>query len=211
MRWQWERIVDASHYLLDGQLPVVGEGAVEALEALAGQGLLHPSVQRVGDNRYRLGDAESSVEVVVRHPFVHSPDGAGLQMSSYLLKAAPPTAWSEIKRRLTSAEMVRETAPSGPAPKTINESLLDVVDPLCRDLLMELLQLEIEPPVVGYEVLGPKKCVCGELEIAYPGLKLGLCLEDEAELAPILEAEGWRLFSVEESAQLVEAARRACS
>jgi DEAD/DEAH box helicase domain-containing protein len=76
----------------------------------------------------------------------------------------------------------------------------------CLDLLTALQsQLDprgIEPPEFGYELEGPRGESCGELEMAWPGYRVAVVLDDRVESPP----DGWRLLPIHTPAEVVAAA-----
>jgi DEAD/DEAH box helicase domain-containing protein len=76
----------------------------------------------------------------------------------------------------------------------------------CLELLTALQsQLDprgIEPPEFGYELEGPRGESCGELEMAWPGYRVAVVLDDRVESPP----DGWRLLPIHTPAEVVAAA-----
>ena len=79
--------------------------------------------------------------------------------------------------------------------------LSQLVHPSCMALLMALqspiLERDLAPPEVGYELAGAKNEVLAEAELAWPEQKLAVILAPEDR--PSFETAGWRCWSIDDS------------
>jgi DEAD/DEAH box helicase domain-containing protein len=79
--------------------------------------------------------------------------------------------------------------------------LSQLVHPSCLALLMALqsaiLERDLAPPEVGYELAGAKNEVLAEAELAWPEQKLAVILAPEDR--PSFESAGWRCWSIDDS------------
>lgn len=192
--------IDLLTYILDGTIPQADPVEVRRdLEVLTSQAFGDAALSCKGPLSFCVERSQSKVDLVVHHPYVSQTTYADLQLSSYLLRSAPPTAWNLIKRQMSKQadSRVKETLQA-------TSTSLDLVDPLCRSLLVKLLDLPVEEPQIGYEVIGPNGRVGTELEIAFPGRKVGLTLEDD-ESHDWLADQGWRIYTLETAEKMVEA------
>ena len=126
---------------------------------------------------HRLKDQTRELNLRLRHP-LHAP-GKG-SVSAYEAIHNPVAVAENLKRESVPASW---------------EQALDLADPAVHPLLEKLRKTKLPAPVVGYE-LESRGRVCGELELAWPGLKIGVSL-DSGGVSP-----DWKICGVEEETKL---------
>lgn len=107
-------------------------------------------------------------------------------LESTVVTQAPPV---EVKLAETESEI------------ELPESL-EFADESCMDLLQKVLEIQVEIPINGFELVSAKNRVLAEAELAWPTQKVAVVLEDSDKQS--FENEGWKVFLPEQEQEILE-------
>ena len=119
-----------------------------------------------------------------------------------------PNAWWTTTRGVDLGGYP-EFAPPREAPPDFRpewKEALDEIDDGLRDMLADLSGSGVEPPEVGFELVGASGAVVAEAEVAWPDCKVAVLMADQEEHKVPFESAGWMVFGDQAPADAIRAA-----
>ena len=121
-----------------------------------------------------------------------------------------PAAWWSTSEAVAKGDYPDELVPTavfGPISQGWSEAI-DLADDSIRDFLVNIAQLDLPIPEIGYELVGAQGTVVADAEVAWPENTLAIQIRDEPEHADEFKRAGWQVLCSETDADLVVAVLR---
>lgn len=142
--------------------------------------------------------AEKKIELQVYPAMRVKPHKEGIVfVSDALLKYARPMAVLEIEKDFSKARVNRDkTSYCNDEWLRFAEDNYYLDDPEIMIFIKRLKEIDAPVPEYGgYEVGGTLNEVIGQIDLAWPSIKVGILKSDNLNQKDTLEALGWRLYS----------------